>query len=107
VLKWLLLGCGEMIKRIPCRVVRTKPIGKSRDVSPVRSPWASSRRGVYWFTSNGASRSNHFHHKIGDDATGIAQGKYTSDVVTYTRLLEITSVSMDNGLAGQILDCYV
>ncbi len=87
-----------MIKRIPCRVVRSKPLGKSRDVG----------------------RSNHFHHKIGDDATGIAQGKYTSKPVrnpkahksalgtlTYTRLLEITSVSMDNGLAGQILDCYV
>ncbi|MGB2808062.1 MAG: hypothetical protein WBC22_09985 [Sedimentisphaerales bacterium] len=74
-----------MIKRIPCRVVRSKPIGKSRDVG----------------------RSNHFHHKIGDDATGIAQSKYTSKPTTYTRLLEITSVSMDNGLAGQILDCYV
>ena len=87
-----------MIKRIPCRVVRSKPLGRSRDVG----------------------RSNHFHHKIGDDVSGIAQGKYTSKPVrdpkahksalgtlTYTRLLEITSVSMDNGLAGQILDCYV
>ena len=78
-----------MIKRIPCRVVRSKPIGKSRDVS---------RR---------VNTSNNFHHKIGDDATGIAQGKYTSKPTTYTRLLEITSASMDNGLAGQILDCYV
>ena len=78
-----------MIKRIPCKVVRSKPIGKSRDVS---------RR---------VNTSNNFHHKIGDVVTGMAQVKNGSDAVTYTRLLEITSVSMDNGLAGQILDCYV
>ena len=87
-----------MIKRIPCRVVRSKPLGKS----------------------GGAITSNHFHHKIGDVLTNGAQGKCTINPVrdrkahksalgtlTYTRLLEITSVSMDNGLAGQILDCYV
>jgi hypothetical protein len=74
-----------VIKRIPCRVVRSKPLGKSRDVG----------------------RFNHFHHKIGDVLTGSPQDKYTSKPTTYTRLLEITSVSMDNGLAGQILDCYV
>ena len=100
-----------MVKRITCRVVRSKPLGKSSDtlrhVSPVRSPWASSRRGAYWFTSNGASTLNKVHHKIGDVVIGVLQGKYAGNSVTYTRLLDITSVSIDNGLTGQILDCYV
>jgi Zn finger protein HypA/HybF involved in hydrogenase expression len=75
-----------MIKRIPCRVVRTKPVGRSSN------------------TLCHARRSNHFHHKIGEVNP---QCKSTNDTVIYTRTLEITSISMDNNLAGEILDCYV
>jgi hypothetical protein len=67
-----------MVKRIPCRVVRTKPLSKS------------------WL--------NHFNCKFGD-----ANPQYTStkDPIIYTRMLEITSISMDNHLGGEILDFYV
>lgn len=75
-----------MLKKIPCRVVRVKPLGKNSNAS------------------HHASRSNHFHHKIGDVNP---QCKSTNDTVIYTRTLEITSISMDNNLAGDILDCYV
>ena len=74
-----------MLKRIPCRVVRTKPLGKSR----------------------GAGTSDNFHTRIGDIHTGSSQGKSASGSVMYTRMLEITSVSMKVGLSGRILDCYV
>jgi len=75
-----------MVKIISCRVVRSKPLGKSSD------------------TLRHAGRPNHFRHKIGDVNP---QCKSTNDTVIYTRMLEITRVSVDNGLAGQILDCYV
>jgi hypothetical protein len=96
-----------MIKKIPCIIVSSKPLDKGgnalRYVSPVRSPWASYRSGAYWFTSNGVSASHNFPHKI----KGIAQDKYAGHPVTYTRLLEITSESMDDGQTARVLDCYV
>ncbi|MHC4692369.1 MAG: hypothetical protein ACYS67_06480 [Planctomycetota bacterium] len=67
-----------MVKRIPCRVVRTEPIGESR--------------------------LNHFNCKFGDVNP---QFTSTKDTVIYTRILEITSISMDNSFAGGILDCYI
>ncbi|NIS49667.1 MAG: hypothetical protein GWN67_19840 [Phycisphaerae bacterium] len=67
-----------MVKRIPCRVVRTKPLGKSR--------------------------LNHFNCKFGD---ANPQYKSTNDAIIYTRMLEITSISTNRSLAGGILDCYV
>jgi hypothetical protein len=75
-----------MLKIIPCRIVRTEPFGKSSNASHL------------------ASRSNHLYHKIGEVNP---QCKTTNDTVIYTRRLEITSISMDNNLAGDILDCYV
>ena len=75
-----------MLEIIPCRVVRTKPFGKSSNASHL------------------ASRPNHLYHKIGEVNP---QCKTTNDTVIYTRRLEITSISMDNNLAGDILDCYV
>jgi len=100
-----------MVKRVSCRVVRSKPLGKSSAAlwraSPIGRPWASSRRGAYWFNSNGASTLNNDRHKIGDVFTDIPQGKCACNPITYTRLMEITSVSVDNGLTGQILDFYV
>ena len=100
-----------MVKRILCRVVRTKALGKSsnalRHPSPVRSPWAGSRNGAYRFTSNGASTSNNAYHKSGDVVTRPPKSyKSASGTLTYTELLEITRVSIDDGLTGQILDCY-
>lgn len=75
-----------MVKRIPCRVVRTKPLGESSNAS------------------HHVSRSNHFHHKIGYVNP---KCKSTNDTVIYTRTLEITGISIKNSLGGEILDCYI
>lgn len=78
-----------MAKRIPCRVVRSVPLGKSSDALRY------------------ASRSNNKHYKTGDVAAVDAQVRHGSDSVIYTGQLDITRVSIDDGLTGQILDCYV
>jgi hypothetical protein len=67
-----------MVKRIPCRVVRTEPLGESR--------------------------LNHFNCKFGDAKP---QYTSTKDTIIYTRMLEITSIPTNKSLAGGILDCYV
>ena len=73
-----------MIKKIPCIIVSSKPIDKG------------SNAPRYF------SASNNFHNKI----KRIAQYKYAGHPVTYTRLSEITSTSMDDGQTARILDCY-
>jgi hypothetical protein len=79
-----------MIKRIPCKVVRTKPLGKSSEALRY------------------ASKSNNAYHKRGNIVTRPPKSyKSASRNLTYTDLLEITRVSIDDGLMGQILDCYV
>ncbi|HUS71947.1 MAG TPA: hypothetical protein VMY06_02690 [Sedimentisphaerales bacterium] len=79
-----------MVKRIPCRVVRTKALGKSSNA--VRQ----------------VSTSINAYHKSGDVVTRPPKSyKSASGTLTYTELLEITRVSIDDGLTGQILDCYV
>ncbi len=74
-----------MVKRIPCRIVRTEPLGNVSNAS------------------DHVSRPNNFHHKIGYLNP---QRKSTNDKVIYTKTLEITSISLNNSSAGQILDCY-
>jgi hypothetical protein len=74
-----------MIKKIPCRIVSSKPLDKvSNTLFYVRT-------------------SNNPHHRI----NRIFNDKYIGNLITYTRLLEITTASMDNIQAGRILDCYV
>ena len=78
-----------MVKRIPCRIVRTKALGKSSNA--LRHP----------------SRSNNAYQQRSDVVTRPPKSyKSASGTLTYTELLEITRVSIDNGLTGQILDCY-
>jgi hypothetical protein len=79
-----------MVKRIPCRVVRTKPLGKSSEAM------------------RHASSLNNAYHKRGDVITRPPKFyKSTSRNFTYTDLVELTRASIDDGLTGQILDCYV
>ncbi len=73
-----------MIKKIPCIIVSSKPLDKGSN------------------TLRYVSASNNFHNKI----IRIPQDKYAGHPVTYTRLLEITSVSMNDGQTARILDCY-
>lgn len=88
MLKWPLLGCDEMAKRISCRIVSSKPFGKSRSVLLHKKA------------------SNNTQHRTGDFVSGIPHGTYVSNPVTYTRLLNITRVPVDNALTGRILDFY-
>jgi hypothetical protein len=81
----LLLECDEMIKMIPCRVVRSRPLGRSRE----------------------ARVSYDFHIGICDFDTSSLQGKSAGDSVVYTRTLGIIGISKYNELAGRLLDCYV
>ena len=82
-----------MVKRIPCRVVRTKALSKNI--------------GAYRFTSNGVSTPNNAYQQKSDVVTRPPKSyKSASRTLTYTDLLEITRVSIDDGLTGQILDCY-
>jgi hypothetical protein len=74
-----------MIKKIPCIVVSSKPLDKG------------SKAPRYFRTSNNS------HSTI----KRIAQYKYAGHPVTYTRLLEITSASIDGGQTARIFDCYV
>jgi len=74
-----------MAKRIPSRVVSSRPLGKSGDVCT----------------------SHNFLARIVDFHTGSSQGKSVCDSVIYTRVLGIARMSKDNDLAGRMLDCYV
>ena len=78
-----------MIKRISCRVVSSKPLGKSSDaLRHVRQP-------------------GNEHHKISDAAAVNIHARHNSTPVTYTGRLDIAGVSIDDSPIGQILDCYV
>jgi hypothetical protein len=74
-----------MAKRIPSRVVSSRPLGKSGD----------------------AGISRNFLTRIGDFDTVSSQGKSVCDSVIYTRVLGIARMSTDNELTGRMLDCYV
>ncbi len=91
-----------MRKRISCRVIRTIPLSKC---------------GV---ELRHASRSNDKPHKISNAAARIPntkeyvwgpaanpQSRHTSNLVTYTDRLNITRMSIDDGLTAQVLDLYV
>jgi len=92
---------GGMRKRISCNVIRTIPLSKSScELRPI-------------------SRSNDKSHKISDaagtpntkkcvrESTANAQFKHSGNSVTYTNRLDITRMSIDNGLTAQMLDFYV
>jgi hypothetical protein len=77
------------MKRISCRVVGSAPLARG---------------------SNASLRSNHSNkrrRRIGDIVAVNVQAIPRNNSVTYTSRLGIAKVSVDNGLAGQILDCYV
>jgi len=91
-----------MRKRISCKVIRTIPLSQCG---------VELRR---------ASRSNDKPHKISNAAAGNpntkkyvwepaanAQAWHTSNSVTYTDRLDITRMSINDGLTTQVLDLYV
>ena len=68
-----------MVKRIRCKVVRSVLLGEN---------------GCASWQSIGASGAN-----VRDDDNG--------DLVTYVNRLGVARVSVEGGMAGQILDCYI
>lgn len=78
-----------MAKRILCRVVRSVPLTKSSDASLQ------------------INQSDNSRHKFEDAVTVNVQVRYLSNSVTYTGQGDIAKLSFDDGLAGQILDCFV
>ncbi len=72
-----------MVKRISCRVIRSVTLDKAGGVS-----------------HSAACPENNPH----ETDTGF---KYKSNSVSYAGRSNIAAVSVDNGLAGQFVDCYV
>jgi len=75
-----------MIKRISCRVVDSVPLSRSSSIIPR------------------VSRSNDVRLGPGDAVA--ANFSSPSNSVVYTGRLGITRKFADDGLIGQILDCY-
>jgi len=90
-----------MIKRISCKVIRTIPLSKSS------------------VELRHASRSNHKPHNISNasrtpntkkyvwESAANAQARHTNNSVTYTGRLNITRMSINDGLTAQVVDIYV
>lgn len=72
-----------MVKRISCRVVRSVTLDKAGGVS-----------------HSAACPDNNPHETD-------TRSKYKNNSVSYTSRSNIEAVSVDNGLAGQFVDCYV
>ena len=80
-----MLGRDEMIKRISCRVVNSVPLGQGGGVRFAR-----------------VSRDVH----AGGREVGREVG-CVGDVVTYTARRGILRESMECGMSGRVLDCYI
>lgn len=76
-----------MTKRILCRVVRSVPFTKDSDA---------------WLEIN---QSDNKCHKFGDTVTVDVRVRHRSNPVTYTGQGDISRVSVDAALLGQILNC--
>jgi hypothetical protein len=102
------LGCDEMSERISSKVFQTAALARRSDV--LRS----------------ANRSTNHHHKVNDvvfvdvrvrrpgDSVGdevlfwdvLENGDPAFENFTYTRRMEVARVFNEDGLSGQIFDCY-
>lgn len=90
-----------MRKRIPCKVIRTIPLSKSSD--ELRH---TSRSNVKSRNISDAPRTRYTTKRVWEPAAN-AQVKHSGNSVTYTDRLDITRMSLDDGLTAQILDFYV
>ena len=72
-----------MVKRISCRVIRSVTLDKAGG------------------SLHSANHPDNNPHKTD------TRSKYKNNSVGYTGRSNIAAVSVDNGLAGQFVDCYV
>jgi len=77
-----------MIKRIPCRIISSVPLGRITDVS------------------HRCDSSNDKPDRSGDFVDGNVRVNHTSNSANRTGWLNIAKVPVDDGLTGYILDCY-
>ncbi len=91
-----------MRKRISCKVIRTIPL--STNSSELRDASMSNDRSHN--ISDSASRTLTTKKYIWEPAAN-AQAGHTNNSVTYTDRLDITRMSINDGLTAQILDIYV
>ena len=90
-----------MIKRISCKVIRTIPLSKCG----VELRHASRSNDKPHNISN-ASRTPNTKKHVWESAAN-AQARDTNNSVTYTDRLNITRMSINDGLTAQVLDIYV
>ena len=95
------MGDG-MRKRISCKVIRTIPLSQCG----VELRRASSSNDKPINISNTAAGNPNTKKCVWGPAAN-AQVRLTSNSVTYTDRLDITRMSIDDGLTSQVLDLYV
>jgi len=91
-----------MRKRISCKVIRTIPLSQCG----VELRHASSSNDKPINISNTAAGNPNTKKCVWGPAAN-AQVRLTSNSVTYTDRLDITRMSIDDGLTSQVLDLYV
>lgn len=92
---------GGMRKRISCKIIRTIPL--SMCSSELRH---ESRSNDKSHNISNAARTPKAKKYVWESAAN-AQARHTSNSVTYTDRLNITRMSINDGLTAQVLDIYV
>jgi hypothetical protein len=93
---------GGMRKRISCKVIRTIPLNQCG--FELRHASRSHDKPLNF--SNAAARIPNTKKYIWEPAAN-AQAGHTNNSVTYTDRLNITRMSINDGLTAQVLDLYV
>jgi len=91
-----------MRKRISCKVIRTIPLSRCG----VELRHESRSNDKPYNISNAAARTPNTKKYVWESAVNV-QARHTSNSVTYTDRLNITRISIDDGLTAQVLDLYV
>ena len=95
------MGDG-MRKRISCKVIRTIPLSQCG----VELRLASRSNDKPHNISNAAAGSPNTKKYVWEPAAN-AQDRHTNNSVTYTDRLNITRMSINDGLTAQVVDIYV
>lgn len=91
-----------MTKKILCKVVRSVPLAKS-SVSSLHASQSDNRRPTF---SDVVAGTPNAPYCVWEPAVDV-RVRHTGNSVTYTNRLDVARVCIDDGLTGQLLDCYV
>ena len=98
------MGNG-MRKRISCKVIRTIPLNQFNQCG-VELRHASRSNDKSLNIRNTAAGNPNTKKYVWEPAAN-AQARHTSNSVTYSDRLDITRMSIDDGLTAQVLDLYI